>query len=190
MDKTSSKKENHLFILKGEQFKEWTSLNDTIMGGKSQATCTSNSSGLHLEGILIEEGGGFVSCRSPIFSPPLNLAKFSGLSIEVDGEGRTLKFAVGSKENFLGIKGLIPGGVSWITQIPTNLKGTTSIKVPFNSLQPTIRAKRINFPIRFNPSQITKFQLLHSKFGEPGELNRGFKPGKLKIILRSITSYF
>ena len=37
---------------------------------------------------------------------------------------------------------------------------------------------------------ITQFQLLHSKFGEPGKINTEFKPGHIEILLRSISAYF
>ena len=64
------------------------------MGGSSLAKCRSSEKGLFLEGNLVEEGGGFVSCRSPIFDKPFNLSKYSGLILDVEGEGRTLKFAI------------------------------------------------------------------------------------------------
>ena len=81
-------------LIKGSEFSDWKSLNDTIMGGSSRASCRSSDKGLFLEGNLVEEGGGFVSCRSPIFDKPFNLSKYSGLIIDVEGEGRTLKFAI------------------------------------------------------------------------------------------------
>ena len=81
-------------LIKGSGFSDWESLNDTIMGGSSHATCHSSEKGLFLEGNLVEEGGGFVSCRSPIFDQPFDLSKYSGLILDVEGEGRTLKFAI------------------------------------------------------------------------------------------------
>ena len=74
-----------LIIAGGEQFAEWTSLNDTIMGGSSLASCRVTSNGLVLEGELVEEGGGFVSCRSPFLTPPLDLTSCLGLHVQVDG---------------------------------------------------------------------------------------------------------
>ncbi len=49
-------------------FSGWKSLNDSIMGGSSQAGCRVSPEGMILEGELVEQGGGFVSCRSPM--PP------------------------------------------------------------------------------------------------------------------------
>ena len=53
--------------------REWSVLNDTIMGGSSSSACRLTAEGLLLEGNIVEQGGGFVSCRSPRFQPPLNL---------------------------------------------------------------------------------------------------------------------
>ena len=72
-------------LIKGLEFSDWNSLNDTIMGGSSRAICSSSEKGLFLEGNLVEEGGGFVSCRSPIFDKPFDLSKYSGLILDVEG---------------------------------------------------------------------------------------------------------
>ena len=56
-------------LFEGAAFAEWSSLNDTIMGGRSRAGCRVDADGLVLEGELIEQGGGFVSCRSPRLQP-------------------------------------------------------------------------------------------------------------------------
>ena len=55
--------------------------------------------------------------------------------------------------------------------------------------QITVLAKKISLPITFKSESITQFQLLHSKFGKPGELNPGFKPGKINFVLQSICVY-
>ena len=99
-------------IFSVEKFNEWTAINDTIMGGSSQAACSVSEEGLVLKGNLVEEGGGFVSCRSPEFIPSINLSKFRGLSLEVDGEGRTLKLALACKELPLGFNNLIAGNMN------------------------------------------------------------------------------
>ena len=171
-------------------FKEWTSLNDSIMGGSSIASCSVNTNGLELYGNLIEEGGGFVSCRSPIFNPPLNLAIYRGLNLEVDGDGRTLKIALFCHREFLGLNELLFDGLHWVAEFPTLSSGTSNVNIPFSSFEPTIRAKRIPIPLRLNTKVINQIQLLHSKFGKPGQLNSGFRPGNIKISLRSVSGLF
>ena len=55
-------------IASGDGFAGWHALNDTVMGGRSQGKCRIGSSGLVFKGTVIEAGGGFISCRSPLFS--------------------------------------------------------------------------------------------------------------------------
>lgn len=176
-------------IASPETFTEWSSLNDSIMGGSSEAVCISSSQGLSLEGDLVEEGGGFVSCRSPLLTPPLNLSDYRGLEFCVDGEGRTLKIALACQSRNNGLSRFFGSALRWVSPIPTDNSGTTYFQVLFNNLEPTIRAKKISIPLRFNSAAITQIQLLHSKFGQPGMLNPGFRPGQIKVLLRSISAF-
>ncbi len=173
-------------IISNSQFSDWDCLNDSIMGGNSHASCEVVSDGLLINGLLVEEGGGFISCRSPVFQHPLNLSEFTAFQVDVDGRGRTLKFAVACRDRFLGVTDLVDWGLRWVTEFPTNQSGTTKIRIPFKELKPTIRAKSVSLPIKFDSSSIIQFQLLHSKFGLAGKLNTGFRPGKIEILFRSI----
>lgn len=176
-------------LIKGSEFSDWKSLNDTIMGGSSRASCRSSDKGLFLEGNLVEEGGGFVSCRSPIFDKPFNLSKYSGLIIDVEGEGRTLKFAIACEKKPLSLSNLLKGDIRWVASIPTNKNGVSRIKVPFKNLEPARRAKPVRLPLRFDPTCVNRFQLLYSKFGQPGKINSGFSPGPIKVLIKSISAY-
>ena len=176
-------------IILGSEFSDWKSLNDTIMGGSSIAKCRSSEKGLFLEGNLVEEGGGFVSCRSPIFDKPLNLSKYSGLILDVEAEGRTLKFAISCEKKSLSLSNFLKGDIRWVASIPTKKEGVSKVKIPFKTLKPARRAKPVRLPIRFDPSCINRFQLLHSKFGEPGKMNSGFLAGPIKILIKSISAY-
>lgn len=176
-------------IASPQTFAEWTSLNDTIMGGRSRAGCRPTPEGLVFEGEVVAEGGGFVSCRSPDFRPPLNLGGFQGLRLRVDGGGRTLKLAVACSDGVLGLTELIPGGLRWVAPIPTQAEGTTVVEVPFADLQPVVRAKPVSLPVRFNPASVTRLQLLHSRFDEGGAANSGFKAGAIRLVLRSIEAF-
>ena len=176
-------------LIQGSEFSDWKSLNDTIMGGSSRASCRSSDKGLFLEGNLVEEGGGFVSCRSPIFDKPFNLSKYSGLIIDVEGEGRTLKFAIACEKKPLSLSNLLKGDIRWVASIPTNKKGVSRIEVPFKNLEPARRAKPVRLPLRFDPTYVNRFQLLYSKFGQPGKINSGFSPGPIKLFIKSISAY-
>tara|TARA_Y100001968_G_scaffold198459_1_gene182028 strand:- start:942 stop:1424 length:483 start_codon:yes stop_codon:yes gene_type:complete len=159
------------------------------MGGSSLAICRTSENGLSLEGNLVEEGGGFVSCRSPIFEKPLNLSNYSGLILEVEGEGRTLKFAIACEKKPFSISNLLKGDIRWVASIPSRKNGVTIIKIPFKNLEPARRAKPIRLPLRFDPTCINRFQLLHSKFGQPGKMNTEFSAGPIKVLIKSISAY-
>ncbi len=176
-------------LIKGSEFSDWKSLNDTIMGGSSRANCSYSDKGLFLEGNLVEEGGGFVSCRSPVFDKPFDLSKYSGLILDVEGEGRTLKLAIACEKRPLSLSNLLKGDIRWVASIPTNTYGVSRIKIPFKNLEPARRAKPVRLPLRFDPTCINRFQLLHSKFGQPGKMNSGFIPGPIKVLIKSISAY-
>ena len=159
------------------------------MGGSSLAKCRSSEKGLFLEGNLVEEGGGFVSCRSPIFDKPFNLSKYSGLILEVEGEGRTLKFAIACEKKPLSLSNLLKGDIRWVASIPTKKNGVSRIKIPFKDLEPARRAKPVRLPLSFDPTCINRFQVLHSKFGQPGKMNSGFFAGPIKVLIKSISAY-
>ncbi len=176
-------------LIKGSEFSDWKSLNDTIMGGSSRATCRSTAQGLFLEGNLVEEGGGFVSCRSPIYKNPFDLSNYSGLILDVEGEGRTLKFSISCEKKPLALSNLFKGDISWVASIPTKKQGVSRIKIPFKKLEPARRAKPVRLPLKFDPTCINRLQLLHSKFGQPGKMNSGFFAGPIKVFIKSISAY-
>ena len=56
-----------------------------------------------LKGNIVEKAGGFVSCRSPIYKPSLNVSEYSSFGLNIDGQGRTFKFAVACEDDLLGL---------------------------------------------------------------------------------------
>jgi hypothetical protein len=56
-------------------------------------------------------------------------------------------------------------------------------------LEPARRAKPVRLPLRFDPTCVNRFQLLYSKFGQPGKINSGFSPGPIKVFIKSISAY-
>ena len=159
------------------------------MGGKSRAGCRVTDAGLLLEGEVVSDGGGFVSCRSSVYTPPLDLTGFRGLRLSLDGQGRSFKFAVACRDGVLGLTELIPGGLRWVSTVPTQSDGTSEIEIPFERLTPVVRARPIKLPLRFDPSCITRLQLLHSRFGDDGESNPGYRSGAIQLLIRSIAAY-
>ena len=178
---------NKKILFQKNGFNDWKCLNDTIMGGSSNAICENSNSGLILKGNIVEKGGGFVSCRSSIFDPSLDLSDFTRFEIRLNGQGRTFKFAVACQNKLFGLTEFIPGGLRWIKSFSTNQFGTTSIQIPFYDLKPSIRANKVKFPFKFQSSKVKRLQLLHSKFGDEGLLNDNFKSGSIKVLIKSIS---
>ena len=175
-----------LLIASGDAFSGWQPLNDTIMGGRSQGQCQAGSEGLQFDAHVEPEGGGFVSVRSPVFEPPLDLSPYGALELSLDGEGRRFKLAIACADGMAGLTELIPGGLRWVAEFSTRSHGTSLVTIPFNRLTPSVRATPVGLPLRFDASRITRLQVLHSKFGDLGGRNPGFRPGPLQLLIRTI----
>lgn len=184
----------HRVLFRGDGFAGWHALNDPIMGGRSRGTVTINSElGLVFDGEVVEQGGGFISARSPLLSPALDLADCSGLQLELAGEGRRFKLALACSDGIGGLTNIIPGGLRWVTEFGTDPSGFTMVSVPFDQLTASVRAQPVrSLPLgyqpRFDAARITRFQLLHSKFDDQGGLNQGFRPGPIHLVLRQIVA--
>jgi hypothetical protein len=175
-----------LLVVAADGFGGWSVLNDTIMGGRSSGSCSAGSSGLVMESLVVEEGGGFVSCRSPEFVPPLDLSAYGALELELEGDGRRYKLAIACADRVTGAAALIPGGLRWVAEFATQAEGTSKVVIPFSRLTPSLRARPLGIALRFDPRRIQRLQLLHSRFNDSGGLNPGFRPGPLRLVVRSI----
>jgi hypothetical protein len=179
-----------LLVVNGDGFSGWLALNDTIMGGRSSGVCRVGPEGLVLEADVVEQGGGFVSCRSPLFSPPLNLGDYRALQLELRGDGRRYKLAVACADGVAGLTELIPGGLRWVAEFDTSISSPDQppqlVEIPFAQLRASVRARPLNLPLRFDPAKVTRLQVLHSKFGDDGQLNAGFRAGPLQLALVAV----
>jgi len=181
-------------LFAGAGFAGWHALNDPIMGGRSSGQVQVHSEqGLIFAGEVVEQGGGFISARSPQLSPPLDLSADAALQLEIAGEGRRFKLALACSDGVGGLTNLIPGGLRWVSEFATNDEGFTTVTLPFAELTPAVRAQPVQaLPLgvvpRFDASRITRMQLLHSKFDDQGGLNQGFRAGPIHLVLRQIRS--
>ena len=179
-----------LLVVNGDGFSGWLALNDTIIGGRSSGVCRVGPEGLVLEADVVEQGGGFVSCRSPLFSPPLNLGDYRALQLELRGDGRRYKLAVACADGVAGLTELIPGGLRWVAEFDTSISSPDQppqlVEIPFAQLRASVRARPLNLPLRFDPAKVTRLQVLHSKFGDDGQLNAGFRAGPLQLALVAV----
>ena len=143
-----------------------------------------------LDAEVVVEGGGFVSVRSPLFSPPLDLSAYRALRFELLGDGRRYKLAVACADGVAGLTELIPGGLRWVAEFGAP-EGLCEVEIPFEQLRASVRAKPVEslplgLPLRFDASRITRLQILHSRFGDDGGANPGFRAGPLHLELRAI----
>ncbi|TGG79048.1 MAG: CIA30 family protein [Aphanocapsa feldmannii 277cV] len=175
-----------LTLFRGDGFSGWRSLNDTIMGGRSQGHCHIGSWGLELTANLVAQGGGFVSVRSPVLDPPLDLSGYDAFRLTLRGDGRRYKFAVACADPISRASELIPGGLRWVKDFTSQAEGTTLVVLPFQDLAPVVRANPVGIPLRFSPDRIRRLQLLHSRFSDDGGKNPGFAAGPLRLTLLGI----
>jgi hypothetical protein len=178
-------------IVRGDGFAGWHALNDTVMGGRSSGQCSVGPDGLRFDGDVVEAGGGFVSVRSPLFSPCLDLSGCGGLELWLQGEGRRFKLALACADGVAGLTELIPGGLRWVREFGTEPEGLSRVSIRFAELTPSVRAKPIEglplgLPLRFDPARITRLQLLHSRFGDDGGPNPGFRAGPIHLQIQRI----
>lgn len=178
----------------GESFRAWQSLNDTIMGGRSSGRCEISADGLLLVADVVAEGGGFVSCRSPLYAPALDLSDAQGVLLDFSADGRTYKLAVACGDGMAGLTELIPGGLRWVIGFTTEPDRRQRLPLRFDQLRASIRARPVDrlplsLPLSFDPARIQRFQVLHSRFGDDGEPNPGFRAGPLRFKLHSVESW-
>jgi hypothetical protein len=178
-------------VVEGEGFAGWQALNDTVMGGRSSGQCSVSAEGLRFDGLVVAEGGGFISVRSPLFSPPLDLSQARGLELVLRGEGRHFKLAVACADGVGGLTEWIPGGLRWVKNFSTEADGVSRVSIPFAELIPSLRAQPLErlplgLPLRLDTSRITRLQLLHSRFSDDGGPNPGFRAGPIHLELHGI----
>jgi monofunctional biosynthetic peptidoglycan transglycosylase len=110
----------------------WRSVNDGVMGGLSAGGMTQTGEGLKFSGLLcLENNGGFSSVRRPVSE---DLAKATGVRIEVRGDGREYQFRIRQDAGF--------DGVSWSAKFPT---GDTwqQIDIAWDQFSPVFRGRQV-----------------------------------------------
>lgn len=179
--------DNGSLLIAGQDFAGWSTLDDTIMGGRSQSHCSASAEGLRWSGVVISEGGGFISCRSPQWRPPLDLSAASGLAVRLIGDGRRYKLAVACADLITGLSAGLPGGLRWVQGFDTQPEQEQTVAIPFASLTASVQARPLGLPLRFQPKRIERIQLLHSRFDDDGGSNPGYRSGELNLLIQSIS---
>ena len=117
--------------------KNWITINDTVMGGKSYSKIKLDSDGNGVfEGhVSLENNGGFSSARLNMDKKLIN--KHTKVSLEIKGDGKTYQFRIkaNSEDYFTYTKSFKTTG-KW-----------ERVEIPLISMTPTYRGRTINKPI-------------------------------------------
>lgn len=83
----------YLPLSTSSEAQNWAVVNDTVMGGRSQARVSSGDTGLVFEGFLsLENNGGFASIRR--YKEPVSWNPWKAINIRVIGDGKRYQFRI------------------------------------------------------------------------------------------------
>lgn len=139
---------------------DWRVINDTVMGGQSSSQFSVDAGHATFSGTVSLDGGGFASVRSP--SGSYDLATADQFVLMVRGDGKTY--------NFTAYTG--PGArVSYRSRFKAP-PDWTRIKIPFASLTPYRRGRKVPSAPAFSPADVREVGfLIGDKQDGPFELN-------------------
>jgi hypothetical protein len=159
----------------------WGALDDVVMGGVS-ASQGQWGEGLQFVGnVSTANSGGFASIRTRNILPPLNLAQWQGVVLQVQGDGQRYKWILRDQEGW--------DSPAYCYSFDTIANRRQQVRVPFLEMVPTFRAKTLPDATPLNPANLYSMQVMLSKFEYDGNLNPAFQPGPFKLTLHRIGVY-
>ena len=160
----------------------WGAVDDVVMGGVSESSIRLlENTALFSGNVSTANSGGFASVRTKNFEAPLNLAGYGGIELRVKGDGKRYKFFIRTDPKW--------DGVAYSHSFDTEPHSWITVRIPFDTLIPVFRAKTMDFAERIDPSKISSFQLMLSKFEYDKELNPKFEPGGFALQVESLKAY-
>ncbi len=133
--------------------KEWMTVNDGVMGGKSKGGPTFGDGKLVFSGSTNTDGGGFSSIRGA--SKKWGVDGFSGFVLRVRGDGRTyqLDTRIQSPNN--------RRDVSYRADFKTVDNEWTEVKVPFSAFKPSWRGADLEGRVaNFDPANLSSMGIM------------------------------
>ncbi|MFD0836886.1 CIA30 family protein [Mariniflexile aquimaris] len=114
----------------------WNTINDMVMGGKSNSAFTLNDLGFGVFSgmVSLENNGGFSMVQYNFETK--NVADFTKVCLRIKGDGKTYQFRIKSKAS---------DKHSYIAAFKSETDWTT-IEIAFNSMYPAFRGKTLNMP--------------------------------------------
>lgn len=152
---------------------QWSTIHDTVMGGRSVGRLSSTDDGtMRFRGnVSLENNGGFASFRSR--SLDLDLEGTEGVEIRVKGDGRTYIFSTERSD-----VGLFGGGY-W-QRFDTEKDSWITVRLPWSAFVPTSFGEVVKSAPKFAPAMLQSMGVyLYDK-----------KAGPFNLEIDSIAAYY
>jgi monofunctional biosynthetic peptidoglycan transglycosylase len=132
----------------------WTSIDDTVMGGRSTSEMpVVNGVAVFSGNVSLENGGGFASVRSR--PTDYDLGEFNGLSLRLRGDGKSYGLRLKTDDAF--------DGVNYQFTFLTRPGVWQLHYAAFDRFRPQFRGRRIDWPTPLNTRSIRSFGLIISQ---------------------------
>jgi hypothetical protein len=160
----------------------WGALDDVVMGGVSGSNFMMEHDRAVFSGnVSTNNSGGFVSARTQNFSPLLNLSGYSGIQLQITGDGQRYKLFLRTDESW--------DGLGYAVSFLTKDNEPSTVEVSFDKFIPVFRARTVSNVASLDASKICAMQLMLSKFEYDGVLNPQFSPGLFNLEIAAIRAY-
>lgn len=174
--------EQSVFDFSDGDISAWGALDDVVMGGVSQGNFfLRDQEAVFAGSVSTDNSGGFSSVRTQNFAPPFDLSGWTGLRLNVRGDGQRYKVILRNSDGWDS-----PG---YIYSFETTADTQVAVDVPFDQLVPTFRARSLPDAPPFSPDRVFSFQLMLSKFEYDQQLNPQFTAGPFQLVVSSIGVY-
>jgi len=142
-----------LFDFARPDVRPWLQVDDAVMGGVSHSKMhIENGRAVFAGEVSFDFGGGFASVRSePGF---WNLGAFTGITLEVRGDGRRYKLILKSDPGL--------GGINWQAPFETRAGEPFAVRIPFKELTATYRGSPVVNAKLFDACRIATIGILIS----------------------------
>ena len=136
----------------------WITVNDNVMGGRSEGGFSFNKKRLIFSGTTNTNGGGFSSIRTN--PSDFNLSDKEGLHIRYKGDGRTFKLGVRMDGKSVSYRSNFNTG--------SELKGWQEIRIPFDKMEVSWRGRplsKVEHPLIKSKIRSIEFMIYDKKDG-------------------------
>jgi len=131
----------------GETLLDWTTVNDDVMGGRSEGGFEVRDGILVFRGATNTDGGGFSSIRTA--PRDLRLGGCDAIRLRVRGDGRTYRFRLAGEEP-------LP---AWWSEFATERGRWTEVRLPFRDFVAMRRGRRLDLP-PIDPADVRSLGLM------------------------------